>query len=334
MSTSLILVILLLIVSAVLLIFALAPKPKLDATVPQHQIPDLPLPALAQWLAKQEAATANIHPSTHARIQWADENKPAKTQLVFLYLHGFSASWQETAPLTEQLARQYSANIVQARVAGHGLSIDSQGMLTPAEAWLQSVIDQYELASRIGHKVVIVATSTGAALAIWLLKQPRIQTNVYCCLFMSPNFRIHNPFGFLLTWPWSKHWVHLILGKQYSWQPNSAAEAECWTWQYSTLALIEMQKTIDWVKGQSLQSINIPVAMMYMQNDPTVSATAIINAYHRWGCKDKQLVKVEIEPDAAEHVFVGNITAPQRVNWSTGQFIDFMQQLDTSQPDQ
>ena len=141
---------------------------------------------------------------------------------------------------------------------------------------------------------------------------------------MSPNFRIRNKFGFLLTWPWSNHWVQKILGQEHAWESTSEAEAECWTHRYSTLALIEMQKMVDWTAKQDLKDLTIPLAMMYMINDGTIYPPAAISAFERWGSKIKQLIPVSIGPDAEEHVFVGDITAPHRVEWTVDQFSEFL----------
>jgi esterase/lipase len=251
-----------------------------------------------------------------------------RTRVSFLYLHGFSATWQETAPVTENLGAHFSANVVQGRVAGHGEG--PTGMLTSAEEWLQSTADQFEIAQRVGEQVVIVAMSTGAALAVWLVSQPQLRDKVHACLFMSPNFRVRNPFGFLLTWPWSRHWLHLILGKQRKWEPQSKAESECWTHEYSTLALIEMQKTVNWVNEQAVENISVPLAMMYLQNDSTIHPQSAVNIFLRWGAPLKRIIKVNIDEEAREHVFVGNITAPHRIEWTVDTFRKFVEDVDNA----
>ncbi|HIG41551.1 MAG: alpha/beta fold hydrolase [bacterium] len=309
------------------LVFYFAPRPKLNAAPQQHRIPEVPVEELDDWLAKRESEVPDLIESTQARIQWANAREPQKTRLSFLYLHGFSATWQETAPVTEQLAAHFSANVVQGRVAGHGQG--PAGMLTCAEDWLQSTADQFQLARRVGEQVVIVATSTGAPLAVWLTSQPEIANKVHACLFMSPNFRIRNPFGFVLTWPWSRHWVYFIVGKQRKWEPLSMAEAECWTHEYSTLALIEMQKTVDWANKQAFEDIQVPLAMMYMQNDATVFPPAAIRIFNRWGTQLKRIYKVSIDGETDEHVFAGHITAPHRIEWTVETFREFLCEVDS-----
>ena len=294
-------------------LFLFAPRPKLDASERHSQVPQIPLDKLADWLDGQESHVPNLIPGTEAHIEWANPEKPNKTPLCFLYLHGFSATWQETAPLTSRLAQAQQANVVQARLAGHGEG--EAGMLTPAEHWLQSVTDHFDLATRLGEKVVIVGTSTGCTIASWLLNNPIYANKTHACLFLSPNFRVRSSFGFLLTWPFSKYWVHLILGRHHEWEPVSEAQARAWTHRYSTLALIEMQKTVDYVGGLDFGRFTVPLAMMYMENDSTIYPPSAIQVFNRWGAHRKKLIKVDLDGGTEEHVFVGENTAPHRLDW-------------------
>ncbi|MFT7688558.1 MAG: esterase/lipase [Candidatus Azotimanducaceae bacterium] len=302
------------------LVIFFAPRPKLNPTALSAKTSNLDPIELENWLESRESQTENLIEEAKAHIHWAEEK--VKTPLCFMYIHGFSASWQETAPLTQRLADKYSANVLQARVAGHGSG--PSGMLCSAEDWLQSITDQFEIARQIGDKVVIVATSTGAPLTTWLLSQEDKATDVAACLLISPNFRIRSPFGFLLTWPWSKHWIHFILGKEAKWEPKSALEAKVWTHEYSTLSLIEMQKTVDWTHKFDLNEINTPMALMYMENDETIFPPSAIKAFDQWGSSKKLLLKVLVDADATDHVFVGDITAPHRLEWSVEQFDQFL----------
>ncbi|MDB3989202.1 hypothetical protein N9435_05715, partial [Pseudomonadales bacterium] len=152
------------------------------------------LTELEQWVKHSESNTLDIVDGAEAMIEFADSTAPIKTSVCFLYVHGFSASRQETAPVTSEIASHYNANVFHARLAGHG--VGSAGMVTSAESWLQSMVDAWKVAEYLGDEVVIVATSTGAPLTVWLLKQLGVAKKVAAVLLMSPNFKIKNPFGF------------------------------------------------------------------------------------------------------------------------------------------
>lgn len=313
---------------ALIVLFLLGPRPRLQARPPKVSVPDhLSLPDLAHWLSQKEERVTGLIDGADARIEFANPDAPAKTALCFVYIHGFSATWQETHPVTTTLASHFSANVLQARLAGHGAR--DEDMVTPAEQWLASMVETWQIASQLGEKVVLVATSTGAPLCVWLASLPEVQPRLQALLFMSPNFRVRTRFDFLLTAPWSKHWVPLIIGRHREWEPISEEQAKYWTYRYPTLALIEMQKVVDWAKGQDLAQFTTPLAVMYMKNDPTIDPDAAVDAFNAWGGEHKALIPVTIEGEAAEHVFAGDITGPQRTNWCVAQFAAFLETLAT-----
>tara|TARA_B100001964_G_scaffold236503_1_gene298312 strand:+ start:136 stop:1104 length:969 start_codon:yes stop_codon:yes gene_type:complete len=301
-------------------------RPKLKAVAPKTRVPENLSPGeLESWIENEEDAVLDLTPGAEACIHWANPDDPGKTDLSFLYIHGFSATRQETAPVTDQIAAEFNANSFHARLEGHG--VGGEGMLRASETWLQSVIDAWTVAARLGDRVVIVATSTGAPLAIWLAEQELIKNRIHAFLFMSPNFKIRNRFSFLLTWPWAKYWVRHILGKEISWEPENEMAAKYWTSTYSTLSLIEMQKVVDWLSRVDFSSQQIPLATMYMKNDSTIDAGAAVAGHNRWGSKQKRLIQVAIDSESEEHVFVGDITAPHRVNWCVDEFTQFLKSL-------
>ena len=280
---------------------------------------------LERWVKHSESNTRDIVEGAEAMIEFADSDAPTQTSICFLYVHGFSASRQETAPVTSEIASHFHANVFHARLAGHG--VGSAGMISSAESWLQSMVDAWKIAEYLGEEVVIVATSTGAPLTVWLLKQLGVAKKVTAVLFMSPNFRIKNPFGFLLTWPLSPHWVHLLLGRTHSWEAESEIHARVWTSSYSTLAVIEMQKVVDWAKATNLGNIETPLAMMCLKNDPTVNAKTAEEVFRRWGATIKSHIPVKQDSDNAEHVFAGHLSGPKRTADTVEDFITFLKPI-------
>lgn len=289
--------------------------------MPVTNLPD-DLDELAGWIHEREIKVDNLIEGMAAQIQWADENNHHKTSFSFLYIHGFSAAWPETAPVTERLARHYQANTFQARLAGHGTG--PSGMNASAEDWLESVKIAWDIAAKLGDKVIVVATSHGAPLSIWLAQIPEVQARLHALLFMSPNFRVRNRTASMLTWPWAEYWAKYAIGETRSWQPISEAQARVWTHSYSIRALQEMQSVIDWFQNQDLSKLETPLAVMYMKNDPTIHPSAAIKGFNQWAGQPKSLIPVEINADEIEHVFVGDIMAPHRNDWTVSKFIEFL----------
>ncbi|MFT4713049.1 MAG: esterase/lipase [Candidatus Azotimanducaceae bacterium] len=309
-----------------ILLILFVTRPKLNATAPESKVPsDLTLIELDQWLKKIESETTGIKHGAEALIEFSDPENPSVTDHCFLYIHGFSASRQEISPVTSRIADHFDANVFHVRLAGHG--VGSEGMISSAETWLQSLADAWKISNYLGNRVVIVGTSTGAPLTLWLLNQAEVANKVAAILLISPNFKLKSPFGFLLTWPLSPSWVHLLLGRTHSWEAESPAHGKVWTTSYSTLAIIEMQKVVDWVASIDLKSISIPMAMMCMENDPTVSSDAASKAFKLWGSAVKSHIPITRNADSIEHVFVGDLAGPERTDETVEMLTQFLEPI-------
>ena len=307
-----------------LVTFRYAPRPKLDAISRQPRVPKGLNPGdLEDWLYADEAQQNNVIKDAEACILWAERRTP--TEFCVLYIHGFSASRQEISPVPEKISEMLSANLVCARLAGHGLS--RQPMQASAEDWLQSVTDAWDIASRIGKKVIIIAVSTGAPLSIWLSQNSFVSRRLHCLLFISPNFQIRNRFGFILTWPWAKVWVPKLMGRERAWEPENELVAKYWSSRYSINAVIEMQKVVDWARRTELKSSRIPLATLYMEGDPTINHQAAIAFHEAWQADHKKLIRVTIDPENIQHVFTGTISAPHRVDWTVQTCLEFIQSI-------
>jgi len=106
----------LVIIAALLLLFALGPRVQIDTT-----LDPVTLPAdLDAYLAESEAQFDDIVPGTEKIIIWANPNTKAKTDVALVYLHGFSATRQEAAPLSDLVAEELDANLYYTRLSGHG----------------------------------------------------------------------------------------------------------------------------------------------------------------------------------------------------------------------
>ena len=302
-------------------------RPKLSTQTPESQVPEnLQIKDLSDWLVNYEAQQPFVVDGGAARIRYQDTESPDQTPLAFLGIHGFSACRQETAPVTQRLAEDFKANLIEVRLAGHGLT--ESGMDCPAEDWLASVVDSYDLACRLGEQVILVGTSTGAPLACWADRQLQQRYKApFAHLFMAPNFKINNPFDFLLTMPFAESIVPRLLGRTHSWTPENDAAARYWTSTYDIQAVIEMQKVVDWFRAQPTRAWTTPMAMMVMDNDPTISAKAAKQVFQRWQTDDKARLPILTEPDAIAHVFAGDIVAPNRTEQTIEAFSGFIQSL-------
>jgi alpha-beta hydrolase superfamily lysophospholipase len=128
------------------------------------QLRSLQLPAdLDQYLAASEARYPDITANTEKIIIWAYPDK-RKTALSVIYPQGFSATRQETAPLSDEIAKQLGANLFYTRLTGHGRSGAAMAEASVND-WLNDSQEALQIGAQLGEHVVVIATSTGATLA-------------------------------------------------------------------------------------------------------------------------------------------------------------------------
>lgn len=303
--------------------------PTLNARAPESRVPiGLQYSDLVDWLKTQEDQLP-IVAGAESRILLAGPSKDGnglnpkgqdnKTPVSILHIHGFSACRQETAPIAEQLANRLGAHLVEARLAGHGLT--SQAMEASAEDWLQSVTDGMDLAHRLGERVLIIGTSTGAPLGCWAAKVlAERYGSPLAMMYMAPNFGINQSFAWLLTLPGSRFFIPLILGATRTWEAESEAVAKYWSTSYSTLAVIEMQKVVDWFEAQSPASWNMPLGIMLGELDPTISAKKALRVLEKWGGPRSNRLPIPEQETMAQHVFAGDIAGPDLTTHCVDQF--------------
>ena len=112
------------------IIYLLGPHPK--KPVYSTALPAVPSNAVAlENYIKSNEAQYKIKPNNEARIVWLDSNK-TKTEYAIVYLHGFSASQEEGAPLHTNMAKKFGCNLYLSRLAEHGIdTTDEMINLTP-----------------------------------------------------------------------------------------------------------------------------------------------------------------------------------------------------------
>jgi len=130
----------------------------LIVVAPAKLINNMPVPEfegdLADWLeASESRANANVAliPDTAKRIRWYQERRNSKTRYSIVYLHGFSATRQEIAPVGAMIADALGANLFETRLAGHGQQQNAlQGVR--AEDWIKDAVEALSIGAIIGEQ--------------------------------------------------------------------------------------------------------------------------------------------------------------------------------------
>lgn len=285
------------------------------------------LTELEQQVNDSEKAIKGLKPDNEARIVWADTAKKEKTKIAFLYLHGFSASQAEGAPVHTDLARIYNANLYLARLAEHGIDRgDSTLIDLTADKWEESAERALEITKQLGDEVVVIGTSAGGLLTIILAsKHPEIKS----IILYSPCVKLYDKTAFILNKPWGLQIAGKIRGGRVLRDPAISAEhARYWDLNYrieGVTALVNLYSNT--MKPEVFSKVKCPVFMAYYykneeEQDKTVSVPAMLKMFNELGTP-ADLKKKQAFPEAGEHVIASYIRTKewQHVESETDKFL-------------
>jgi len=286
----------------------LSTPPQLRAIPVAPALPDAP-EELAAWVTARESAVGEaqrIIPGTEKRIRWFADAE--RTPFSVVYLHGFSATRQETAPLAERVADALGANLFETRLAGHGLD-DHPLAGTRAEDWLADGLEALEIGRRLGDRVIIIATSTGATLAAALLDQPGM-SDVDAIVMISPNFAPRDTRAAWVTAPGGWILARAFAGPERSWQAHNERQARFWTTRYPIAAAVEMMRLVDRANRVWPAALSQRLLVFYSHDDAVVSAQTMLAVLGETDAADKMLIEVTDSGDPSRHVLAGDILSP------------------------
>jgi esterase/lipase len=306
-------VISLIILSLVLVLLA-GPRVKIDMRIKPPELPE----DLEQYLFDTESSIPGLVPETEKKIIWAGE-KGKKTDLSFIYIHGFSATRQETAPVAEKVAAAFHANLYYTRLKGHGRDGEVIAEATVGD-WINDVWEAWEIGRRIGSKVIVIAVSTGAPLAAWLCTKAG---DIAAIVMMSANFEPADKAARLLLFPWGNLIVKLVVGDYYQFEPRNELHAHFWTHRYRSEALLQMMATCQLGRKAALESISVPLLSLYTEHDRVVSIQALQKAFRRIGSPFKKMINIR---EAKDHVMSGYIISPETVEIVVREIVEFLKE--------
>ncbi len=311
---------------AVVLAVALGPR---NAYGPDEPAPRPALPVdpkqLDAWLVQSESAYPDIRPGTAKGVVWHGETGQ-RTPWAVVYLHGFSASRLEVAPLPERVAQRLGANVFYTRLSGNGRTGQAMGEAR-VQDWLADTVEAVRIGRLLGDRVLVLATSTGGTLGTWLATRPE-GADVSAYVFISPNFGPKNRLSELINGPWGQQLAFWLEGEMRGEVSGKPDEARGWTERYATRALFPMMALVQHVRDSDLSAFRTPVLVFYAPGDRTVEPEQTRQVFARLGSPRKTLEAVNYSEAEGQHVLAGDIRAPRATGPMTERILGWLAEQD------
>lgn len=229
--------------AAILLHFLLLRRGMLRAGRSPPQLPSgFATSEVENFIRERDEQAAPLQPDAGSAVHWFDGQRNTRTEVVVLFLHGWSASVQEISPVDLNIARGLRAHLLRYRLTGHGVAPHERGgemMRDEAScaALLRDAMLAFKLAALLGERLVLVGCSTGAVLSAWLAVQPWAAPRVTNLLLLSPCFSLLRPSRQIyrtLRWPFLLlpralvvPALHKVTGRVNRIPYKSVAQAHC-----------------------------------------------------------------------------------------------------------
>ena len=290
------------------------PVPELDYQLPEDWQRQLP---------QSEAAFDDMRPGLQKSIVWHDPERQEATPLALLYLHGFFASKGELEPVVSELASALGANVFFTRLQGHGRS-DAALAEASLQGWLRDTQEAWEIATRLGERVVIIGASTGGTLATWLAHAQADDPRLHALALFSPNFHPRPVWGTkLVLLPGGLGLARLLLGANTELPRYNDLQRLYWNTSYPVAALLPMMQTVRMVENLDLSIIATPTLMFYSERDRVVDSALAERRWQELGSPQKRKLALETHYPG-NHILAGDAYSPENNAVVLAELLDFL----------
>jgi esterase/lipase len=295
-------------------LYFLGPHP--SPAIIENTLPNIPeqvnIDSFVQAGEKQHKLKAN----NEAKIIWADSSHQP-TEYAIVYLHGFSASQMEGAPVHENIAKAFHCNLYLARQAEHGIDTTEDLLNLTAEKYWESAKFAYAIGKKLGKKVIIMSTSTGGTLSLQLAAT---YPEIAGLIMYSPNIEINNPAAGILNNPWGLQIARLVKGGNYAVINYTNNDyPKYWNAKYRLESTVELQNLIEaTMTKETFSKVKQPSLVLYyykdeQHQDNVVKVSGIKKMFAAIATPDS-LKKIVAIPEAGSHVLASPIVSKDIVS--------------------
>lgn len=309
-----------------LIVYLMGPhpvKPTYDSFLPV-----IPVLDSLDTYVRQIESSHKIKPGNEATVVWANDSSPKKTEYSIVYLHGFSASHEEGNPVHRNIAKKFGCNLFLARLSQHGIDTTEQLMNLTADNYWQSAKQALAVGKRLGDKVILMGTSTGATQAIQLAAA--YPFDVAAIILYSPNIAINDPNAWLLNNPWGLQIARLVKKGNYH-VPDDPRPIykQYWNKPYRLEALVALEEMMETTMVDStFQKVHQPALMLYYykdeeNQDKIVKVKEMKKMFDKLGTPENLKRSVPV-PNTGDHVIASPIKSKdvQSVEKQTAMFME------------
>jgi pimeloyl-ACP methyl ester carboxylesterase len=256
--------IILLVFVVLCVVYMFGPVPK--NPVYGNTLPNVPsnTDSLIKFIDQKEKQH-KVKQGNNSKIIWFD-SLHKKTEYAIVYLHGFSASHEEGNPIHTNISKKFGCNLYLSRLADHGIDTTEELLNMTAENLWESAKEALAIGKQLGHKVILMGTSTGASLALHLASE---YSDINSLILMSPNIAINNPTAWVLNNHWGLQIARMVNGSKYNYANDSfVLYKNYWNWKYRIEALVQLQEYLETAMiKEKFDKINQPVLCLYYYKD-------------------------------------------------------------------
>jgi esterase/lipase len=293
----------------VVLLFISGPRVTFDAPALLDTDIDVPLSRLDAFVASREEEVRNLKMNNQARIVWANDSLKQQTEYSLVYLHGFSASQEEGAPIHTTFARRYGMNLYLSRLEDHGRSDSTSFMNLTPENYIQSAEDAIDIGKKLGKKVIVMSCSTGGTLSALLAAAGE---DIHSMIMYSPNIDIYDPKSDVIMYPWGKTIARMIAKGDYNRIQYDSLAQRYWNPVYHINGIFAVKSIIkSFMKKEVFEKIRIPVFMGYYYKDEElqdkVVSVAKMHEFFDQISTPEALKRKVAFPEAGNHVISSHV---------------------------
>lgn len=288
--------------------------------------------ALDDAIKVHEDQAKPLKDDAQARIIWHNKQQKDKTPFSIVYLHGFKGSQGEGYPVHQTIAQTLGCNLYLARLHGHGLKRAQNLVDISVNKLLQSAEDACRIGQKIGDRIILMGTSTGASLALHAAASQQFASSIEALVLYSPLVHLYGINSLLLEHHWGRAFLRLFPGKNYRVSgddPFLPDEGRIWYHSYQLHGALTLGQTVQSImKPRLFRQVKARTFIGYYykdrhEHDRIVSTSAIKRMARQLGTPSSEVVLKNF-PEAGSHVICNSLlsNAVQHVIRETKLFLN------------